>query len=136
MATSGMVSQGIRIERDGGSGFNLIPEAFEFDGFDGEAAEIDFTHFQSTAKDFKLGLPDEGNITFSINYIPGDAEHQGLLADQAAGTQRNYKLILTDGATTEWQFAAFVKLFSLSGAIDDKIPGSVGLRITGAKTIV
>ena len=54
--------------------------------------------------------------------------------DRAGRTLRNFKLILTDAATTTLSFAAYVKQFALSGGVDDEIKLSVTLRISGAVT--
>lgn len=129
-----ILTQGTLIQRGNGDGpetFTAIGEVLDFDGPGGERGEIDVTHLQSTAKEFKLALKDNGDLTFNVNLLRGNAGQNGLRADEAAGTLRNFKLILNDAGPTTAAFAAYVKRFRTSGAKDDVVKGNVTLRITG-----
>lgn len=114
--------------------FSAISEISNIDGPGGQANEIDVTDLDSTAKEFILGLQDEGDITIDINYIPGNTRHAALRADRSAGTQRNYRISFTDSPVTTWTFAALVKGFSISNGVDGKTTASVTLRVSGAIT--
>ncbi len=130
-------SQGVQLQRgDGGSPetFTTIAEVTDFDGPSGNASVIDVTHLQSTAKEKIMGLMDEGQITFSGNLVPGDAAQQGLRDDRTNRTLRNFKLILTDAASTTLSFSAYVLNFSISGSVDDKVAFSCTLEISGPVT--
>lgn len=130
-------SQGVCIDRgDGGSPetFTTIGEVVTFQGPGGEAAEIDVTNLKSSAKEFIMGLPDEGDVSLSLNLDPQDAQQTALRADRAAQTLRNFRITLTDSGATTVSFAAYVKGFSISGGIDDKVTADVALRVSGALT--
>lgn len=138
MATSNAIkSQGVKLQSgDGGS-----PEVFldrcditSIDGPGGEAAEIDVTHLCSTAKEFLIGLPDEGNITLEGNLVPTDTGQTRLRTDRVNATKRNYKIILTDSPATMITFAAYVKGFKISAGVDTQVKVSITLRVTGALT--
>ena len=132
-----IATQGAQFQRGDGAGtevFTTIAEVKSFSGPGGEASEIDVTSLDSTGKEFRLGLQDEGNITLDCLLVPGDTAQEGLRADRAAGTVRNFKLILPDTATTTLSFAALVKGFSIAGGVDDVVSASVSLRVTGAVT--
>ena len=134
MTTSAMVTEGITIQRGDGASpevFTTIGELTDFDGPSGQAAVIDATHFQSTGKEKVIGLPDEGQFTVSGNYVQANAAQAGLITDRNARTLRNFKITFTDSPATVWTFAAYVLNFSVSGAVDDKIPFSVTLEISG-----
>lgn len=137
MTTLAMVTEGVVIARGDGASpevFTTIGECTDFDGPSGSAAVIDATHFQSTAKEKVIGLPDEGQFTISGNFIGTNSAQTGLRTDRTNRTLRNFKVTLTDSPATVLTFAAYVLSFSISGAVDDKIPFSVTLEISGAVT--
>lgn len=130
-------TQGVRLQRgDGGSPevFGDIGEVVSFRGPGGSARVIDVTHLMSTAKEKRMGLPDEGQFTFDVNYVPSDPGQVGLRNDRINRTQRNFQIRLTDAGPTIGSFAGFVLEFSISGGVDDKINGSVTIEITGPVT--
>ena len=130
-----IATQGAQFQRGDGAAteaFATIAEVKSFSGPGGEASEIDVTSLDSTGKEFRLGLQDEGNITLDCLLVPGDTAQVGLRADRADGTVRNFKLILPDTAATTLSFAALVKGFSIAGGVDDVVSASISLRVTGA----
>ena len=112
--------------------YSEISEVKSFTGPGGSAAVIDVTHLRSTAKEKRMGLADEGQLSMTINYVPTDASHIALRAARASRTKTPFKLVFTD--LTEWTFDAFVLQFSTSGGVDNVVEGSVTLEITGAIT--
>ena len=137
MATNALKSQGVALKRGDGGGtevFTTIGEVFSITGPGGSATVIDATHFQSTAKEKIMGLPDEGQVSLEMNLDPTDAEQTGLRSDRDAQTLRNFQLVLTDGGSTTISFSAYVMTFSISMAVDDKITASVTLEISGSAT--
>jgi hypothetical protein len=132
-----ITTQGVLFQRGNGATpevFTTIGEVVSFNGPDGSASEIDVTSLTSSAKEFRLGLYDEGQISFECNLLPVDTAQIGLRADRAAGTQRNFQIVLTDTGTTTLSFAAFVKQFAISGGVDAVMKASVTLRVTGTVT--
>ena len=134
-STAALLSQGMTI----GVGDAASPEVFatitevnSIDGPSGTAPEIDVTDLSSTAREFVLGLEDEGEISLDLNYIPTNTQHSQLRTDKNDGTQRNYQIEFTDSPASKWTFAAIVKSLSINNAVDDKLKGSVTLRLTGS----
>lgn len=130
-------SQGVVLQRGNGAGpevFSDVAEIVDFDGPSGESSEIDVTHLNSTAREYLLGLRDEGEISFTANLVPQDVQQKGLRADRDNKVLRNFKIILTDVADTTLSFAAFVKSFGISGSTDDKVVANFTLRVSGAVT--
>lgn len=130
-------SQGVQIQRGNGATpevFSTIAEITDFDGPGGSASEIDTTSLDSTAREFLMGLKDEGQFTFNSNLVPSDTAQSGLRSDRDNRTLRNFKVILTDASATTLTFSAYVMGFSISGGVDSKIGASITLRISGAVT--
>lgn len=133
MSSNALDSQGMTLKRgDGGSPeiFTAIPEIKQISGPGGAATEIDVTDLSSTAKEFRMGLQDEGEMTLAINYIPSNAVHAALRADRAARTLRNFEMLFTDSGVTKWSFAAYVKSLSIDNSVDGVTSGSITLRIS------
>lgn len=134
MSVNAIESQGVLIKRWNGASFDTIPEVKSFTGPGGSATVIDVTDLQSVAKEKRMGLPDEGQLSLTINYIPDNAVHMGLRADRAARTSVDFRIYFTDTLGTVWDFSAFVTGFSVSGAVDGVVEATVTLEITGAIT--
>lgn len=137
MASQAIEAQGIVIARGDGATpevFTTIPGVKSFSGPGGSASVIDVTDLQSTGKEKRMGLQDEGQITLDINYTPDNAVHQALRSDRAARTLRNFKLTFTDDGNTVWDFAAFVTGFTVQGGVDAVVGASVTLEISGSIT--
>lgn len=137
MASQAMKSQGVRLQRGNGGSpetFTTIGEITDITGPGGAASEIDVTHLLSTAKEFVLGLADEGEVQLKLNMVPSDAQQTGLRNDRIAGTLRNFKLILTDVGLETATFAAYVKTYSVAAGVDKKIELSITLRVSGLVT--
>src|SRR5579871_5136727 len=111
MSTGAIPTQGVAIKRgDGGAPetFTKIGEVVDFDGPGGKANIIDATSLDSVAKEKLAGLPDEGQVTLTINFVPSDTMQQGLRNDRAARTLRNFQIVMTDTGHLTASFAAFV----------------------------
>ena len=109
-----------------------IGEATDFSGPDGTANEIDTTHLQSTAKEFLMGLPDEGNISLSMNWAPTDTGQIAAKAARKARTEKDFKITYSDDSTAT--FKAYVLGLSSGAGVDSKVNGSMTLRITDEVT--
>lgn len=134
MTTAGMTFEGFQLARGDGASpevFTVIAEITDYDGPGGQAAVIDMSHAQSTFKDKKMGVPDEGQFTISGNFIGTDAAQTGLRTDRKNRTRRNFRATFTDSGPSVANFAGFVLSFSTRGAVDDKISFSVTIEIDG-----
>jgi hypothetical protein len=133
MSSNAIEAQGVIIARGVGTVYTTIPEIKSFSGPGGSATIIDVTDLLSTAKEKRMGLPDEGQLQFTINYIPDNAVHQGLRDDRMDRVERDFRITFTDSSPkTKWDFSAFVSGFSVSGAVDNVVEAQVTLEITGA----
>jgi hypothetical protein len=110
--------------------YTKINGFLSFDGFDGAASEIDTTDFDSVAKEFILGLVDNGKFGFEIKRIATDSGQLALAAARVSGAITGFKLTLPDTKVATWN--ALVKTMPVSGAVDAMLKGKVDTRITGA----
>ena len=89
MSSTAITAQGITIARFGTTTFETIPNVVSFQGPGGQAAVIDVTNLASTAKEKRVGLRDECQLSLTLHYNPDDLVHQGLdllSVAQLAGT--------------------------------------------------
>ena len=100
-----------------------------YNGFDGSASEIERTNFDSTAKEFIMGLVDPGQFMLEVDQDNSDAGQIALMTAQVTGLLKNFKLLLPNGNTAT--FTAFVKKFNSQGAVDQAVRRSIDLRISG-----
>lgn len=107
-----------------------IKEVKTFSGFDGQASELDITNLDSTAKEFRLGLVDEGGFSFEMNQVNSDTGQSALRVSRNAGTIKQYTLTLPNAETAT--FSAFAKGVPTAGGVDGVVTSSVSLRISGS----
>lgn len=139
MSSSALDSQGLIFSYksvDSPITYTAISEIQNIQGPGGQANEIDVTDLNSTAKEFRMGLQDEGSITLDIMYIPLNAGHAALRALRASQSIEDFQITFTDSPETNWQFQGFVLGFEISNSVDDVTKASVTIRVSGAVTEV
>ena len=116
--------------------YNEIPKIDSISGPDGSASEINTTALDSSAAEFVMGLPDEGNVTLEMFWQGENSNTQqvALRTARANQTLKTFQIRLTDSPESTYTFTAYVTGWSLSGGIDDAIKVSVTLRISGSVT--
>ena len=114
----------------GSATFDKVGEVVNIGAPDGEAADIDTTHLESTAKEYLVGLPDNGNIEIAMNGISGDAGHSELIT--AMDAQQRRWLKITWSNATVWYVKALVKKYTWSAGVDAKIEAAASFRTSGA----
>ncbi len=136
MSSKALEAQGTLLKIGNGATpevFVKVPEIKTFSGPGGSASVIDVTDLSSTAKEKRMGLADEGQLSFTINYIPDDLQHKALRSARASRKVTNFKLIFTDDTpSTTWDFAGFITGFSVSGSVDNVVEANVTIEITGS----
>ena len=106
-----------------------IGEVTDWDGPGGSATMYETTHLQSTAKEKKIGLMDEGQLTLSINWEPTDTGQQAARDARAARSEKSFKLTYSDDSTAT--ITGYVMGMSSSGGVDNKVGGSITIEISG-----
>ena len=118
-----------------GATYTAIGNVRSFSDFEsGSAAEIDVTNLASTAKEFRLGLVDNGSFTMTIDHSNADGGQAALQARRIDGVAVNMKVILPTGTTPTASFSGLVKKFTKSAAVDGVVTASVDVRVNGVIT--
>lgn len=101
----------------------------------GQAAVQDVTSLDSQAKEFRVGLADEGEVSVSlvIRQIADPGQQEVMAARRVARTARFRVTSLLD-PTLDVQFDALVLSCSLNFEVDNPRTGELSLRVTGPIT--
>jgi hypothetical protein len=123
------------------SGGTATPQAYtkingvtSFDGFDGQADDMDATDLDSDAKEFISGLRDEGKFGFEAKRLRADAGQIALRANLVSGAVVGMKLTLSDGTVVS--FSVLVKTMPIGGAVGSILKGKIDCKISGAVAVV
>lgn len=129
-------AQGTTIQTDvavAGTPDTAIGGVVNFDGFDGEANEIDMTDLDSTAKEFTLGLIDYGSFSVDWRVDYANAGQDDIRAAALSGATKTLKVTFPDASTA--QFACVIKNADrISGGVDGLVDGGFTAKITGPVT--
>lgn len=114
--------------------FTTIAEITNISGPGIKMDLIDATHMQSpnAFREYIPSLLDGTEISFDLNYLPGDDNQGGLRADQLARAKRNFRVVWTDTDNSTDAFSGYVTDFTPTAKIDDKLSASATIKITGA----
>lgn len=104
-----------------------------------ETDEVDATHLKSPGRrrEFIAGMIDGGEVTVTLNYVPGGATDLLLTAAKTTGDTRKVKFVIPDESgtgTADWNMvtSCFVKKYAPDTMSPDaKITATATLRITG-----
>lgn len=138
MTSSAIRSQGSTIALSDGASpevYTAIPNIVSFPTPSPEAADIDVSDLSSTAKEYLVGLIDNGEITLAGFYGPNEASHNTLQAAAGSTTLYNFRVTLADVSPNQTiTFSARVKAFRLTTAVDEAVAMEIVLRTSGAAT--
>lgn len=126
-------AQGVKLALSTGSptAFSDIGNITDFSGPGGQASVIDVSNLDSTFREKFMGLPDEGQITFTLNFDPDNTTHQTLRANRAARTRTEFRITLTDATATVGIFFGYVLGLVLSGGVDQVVKAALTVEIDG-----
>jgi hypothetical protein len=101
----------------------------------GSGAEIDTTDLSSTAKEFRLGLKDEGSMSMDMITEPTDPGYQRLAALRSSRAVGNFQIFCPVGSPG-WSlfFQGIVTTLPVTWAVDDVARGTTQVRVTGEIT--
>lgn len=107
----------------------------------GTAAEIDVSDLSSTAKEFVLGLADNGSMGIDVLYDPEDPGQIILETLRESSAINSFRVGVPNPlqagsptAFTLFSFQGFVTTFPFSASVDAALTGTVSIRLTGAIT--
>lgn len=92
---------------------------------------IDVTHMESPEgwREFIGGLKDGGECSLDLNFVPGSATDDTLVAMQVEVSPRNVEITFPNGAS--WKFAAFCTGYTPTAPVDDKMTATATFKVTG-----
>lgn len=135
MSDQALESQGVKVQLGNGDSpetFTDIPEVKTFNFRSGSASVIDTSDLLSTSKAKRMGLPDEGQLTFTLNWRPKNAVHAELAAAKEDRQARSFRVVMTDDSPkTTYEFRGYVLSVPVSAAVDAVIESNVTVEITG-----
>jgi predicted secreted protein len=124
--------------------FTTVAQVKDITGPNMSRETIDVTNHQSPAgfAEFLASIQDGGEVTFTVEYDPGDATHDqdtGLLALMGETTRRNWRLIFpvessTPGEYEGYEFEAILTGFSPSAPVKGSLTADITLKVAGAVT--
>ncbi|SRR5579885_1227045 len=137
MTTNALSAFGTLLKRgDGGSpeSFTTIAEITQGSGPAAKNTLADATTMDSPSRalQYIATVLDSGKVSADILFKPTDTTHADLLADQDAGTLRNFQLALPSGKT--YSFAALVEGLSPAWKVGDLLKATLSLQISGDVT--
>jgi hypothetical protein len=97
----------------------------------GTAAKVDTTHLESDAKEFMMGIPDNGDVEVSGNSLDSDAGHDEMDEAKDAQEMRWFKVTRSDGSIRRWR-GYVLKFTDFEMGVDAKVPFSSTVAINGA----
>jgi hypothetical protein len=136
--TSGQLGNGTILRASSGSptGYVVVNNARQIEFDNGSNAKVDMTNLTSDWKEFLLGLPDPGSLTFQVDTNFGDAGQALLRAARIARTKCDFQVILPAGTTPTATMQGYVSKFPVTiGGIDAPIQTHVECFMTGPITL-
>lgn len=113
--------------------YTAIRGITNYDGPGGAANTIDTSTLDSTAREFRKGLKDQGEMTFTLNRDFADAGQTALASAQNDDDLYNFKVVFPDG-TTLYQKGLVMQFRISGGGVDDVLKGSVTIKCSGDAT--
>jgi predicted secreted protein len=121
------------IEAPAGSGtYVTIAEITDLTPPDEKADVIDATNMQSPGgyKEKILGLTDPGQLSVTMNLVPGSLSEITLLAAKASRLARNSKITYPNGSI--WSFAILITGYQTKAPVQGKMEATVTGDVSGA----
>ncbi|MDY7070539.1 hypothetical protein PshuTeo2_05610 [Pseudomonas hunanensis] len=98
----------------------------------GQSDEIEVTTLASEAKEFTVGLADNGTFSMSGNWKADDEAQTVLRTARDDGEPRAFKSVFKDGTSST--FLGLVTQFTWDAAPNGTVNGTFNVRITGSVT--
>jgi predicted secreted protein len=97
--------------------------------------QIDATHMQSPnrTREFIAGLTDPGEAGFTMNFVPGSASDDRLLALDESGDTVEMRIVFPNNVT--WTFDGFVSGYQPAVPVDDKMTADVTIKVSGSTNV-
>ena len=102
---------------------------------EGDRPEIDVTNLDSEAREYRLGLKDNGTYSLEMNSVTADVGQVKMREALSSIYSYEFKVVYSDGQTDYFQ--GLVKQFPRpSGGVDEVLNQTAQIRVTGTVTTV
>lgn len=120
-----------QISSDGGINYTDMAEVVDITPPNETADVIDVTHMQSPDKtrEFIEGLKDPGEVSFTINFVPGSGTDVTL---RTMVGRQDCRITFPNGYT--WTFRAFKTGYEPEAPNEDKMAATVTMKVTSTIT--
>lgn len=130
--TKALIGHGITFEMAPAAtptSFTYLAEIFDLTPPSDSIDQIDATHMQSPNKtrEFISGLSDPGELSFSMNYVPGSASDLALRA--AKGARKWCRVTFPNGC--QLLFFSELQSYEPNAPTDDKMTADVTFKVSG-----
>lgn len=135
--TTGQLGNGtiLRISAGSPTSYLVINNARNVSFDTGSSAKVDMTNMTSDWKEFLLGLPDPGSLTFEVDTNFGDAGQAALRAARVARTRCDFQVQLPGGTTPTATMQGFVAKFPVETGVDAPVKTQVEVFLSGPITL-
>jgi predicted secreted protein len=110
--------------------YTTVANVTGINGPDGQSPEIDVTNFSDTARRYLVGLPDNGSVSFDLNFASAESSNTAILGLYQSQAVRQWRIVFSNSDYLEFNGA--VNAFPFAFAIDDVIKVSASIRVSGA----
>lgn len=129
-------TQGLQLQVKIGLAFMLIPGAEGIGGPTGTKNQIEVTALNDTAAKFVTGLPDLGEVTFTLFWDPSETTHQHLFtAFNETNSDDEFKILCADAGAAEVGFNGSVSGWRWNLQKNSAATVEVTVRVNGAVTV-
>ena len=99
------------------------------------ADDVEVTHMESPGRtrEYIAGFIEGGECSVAMNFVPGSASDQRILALKASGEVVPMQIEWPDGST--WSFEAHVKGYEIASPIDDRMIATATMKVDSDTTV-
>jgi predicted secreted protein len=134
--TSGVVGFGTQVKLGAGTGTSIVYTAIseiigDISGPSLELSTVEATNHGSASnyREYLAGLVEPGEISFKINYISGNTQHEALQTALTTRAVSLFRVEWPDG--DEVGFSGLVTKFAKAAPMEDMLAMDVTIKITG-----
>lgn len=128
--------EGTELKLSISSTLTTIAQLVSIDPAEKTRPAIDTSDLASTARTFRAGMLDNGELSGVLHYDPGVVTHAALTTSIDAGTLETWELIFNDAGDAKYGFSAFLTKFKPTGTeIDGNLGAEFAIKISGAVVI-
>jgi hypothetical protein len=125
------------LKKSGDASYTTIANVISFGGPTFQVASIETTNLSDTAKKYRPGIVDSGEMKFEVNFDPADTGHIGLKTLIESPAVASWQITFpTSPNATMFTFDGFPTGMEVGGGgPEEKVTASLTIKITGTVTV-